>query len=160
MPAPIATTSTSLKVDQILNENHRFFVRFARNKRTEINDYALPPEASPWYQHGRMNVGLAGELTSVLSPSLVLNSRVGFMRHDFYIRTHGDNFDPAQLGFPSSLVSQLPRKTFPQIQWEGYATFGSTFGGNTGSIFTISDTWSWSGDVQQGDRQPFDEIRR
>jgi hypothetical protein len=134
-----------LKVDQILNENHRFFVRFARNKRTEINDYAaFPPEASPWYQHGRMNVGMAGELTSVLSPSLVLNSRVGVMRHDFYIRTHGDNFDPAQLGFPASLVSQLPRNTFPQIQWEGYATFGSTFGGNTGSIFTISDTWSWS----------------
>ncbi len=133
------------KVDQVVNSSNRFFVRFARNKRTEINDYAaFPPEASPWYQHGRMNVGLAGELTSVLSPSFVLNSRVGFIRHDFYIRTHGDNFDPAQLGFPSSLVSQLPRKTFPQVQWEGYTTFGSTFGGNTGSIFNISDTWSWS----------------
>ena len=133
------------KVDQVLNANHRFFVRFARNKRTEINDYAaFPPEASPWYQHGRMNVGLAGELTSVLTPSLVLNSRVGFMRHDFYIATHGDNFDPSQLGFSSSLVSQLPRMTFPQIQWEGYTTFGSTFGGGTGSIFTVSDTWSWS----------------
>ena len=91
-----------------------------------------------------MNVGVAGELTSVLTPSLVLNSRAGFMRHDFYIATHGDNFDPAQLGFPSGLVSQLPRNTFPQIQWEGYTTFGSTFGGGTGSIFTVSDTWSWS----------------
>ena len=134
-----------VKVDQVLNANHRFFVRFARNKRTEINDYAaFPPEASPWYQHGRMNVGLAGELTSVLSPSFILNSRLGFIRHDFYIRVHGDNFDPTQLGFPSSLISQLPRQTFPQIQWEGFSTFGSTFGGNTGSIFTISDTWSWS----------------
>ena len=134
-----------VKVDQVLNANHRFFVRFARNKRTEINDYAaFPPEASPWYQHGRMNVGLAGELTSVLSPSFILNSRLGFIRHDFYIRVHGDNFDPTQLGFPSSLTSQLARQTFPQIQWEGFSTFGSTFGGNTGSIFTISDTWSWS----------------
>jgi hypothetical protein len=138
------------KVDQVVNANHRFFVRFARNKRTEINDYAaFPPEASPWYQHGRMNVGVAGELTSVLSPSLVLSSRVGVMRHDFYIRTHGDLFDPAQLGFPSGLVSQLPRNTFPQIQWEGYTTFGSTFGGNTGSIFTVSDTWSWSETVSK-----------
>jgi len=134
-----------VKVDQVLNANHRFFVRFARNKRTEINDYAaFPPEASPWYQHGRMNVGVAGELTSVLTPSFVLNSRVGVMRHDFYIATHGDNYDPAQLGFPSGLVSQLPRQTFPQVQWEGYTTFGSTFGGGTGSIFTVSDTWSWS----------------
>ena len=138
------------KVDHILSASHRFFVRFARNKRTELNDFAaFPEEASPWYQHGRMNVGLAGELTSVLSPTLVLNSRVGVMRHDFYIRTHGDNFDPSQLGFPSSLVSQLARNTFPQIQWEGYTTFGSTFGGNTGSIFTISDTWSWSETVSK-----------
>jgi hypothetical protein len=134
-----------LKVDQVINANHRFFARFARNKRTEINDYAaFPPEASPWYQHGRMNIGFAVEGTSVLSPSLVLSSRAGFIRHDFYIATHGDNFDASTLGFPSSFTSQLQRSTFPQVQWDGYTTFGSTFGGNNGSIFTISDTWSWS----------------
>ena len=133
------------KVDQVINANHRFFARYARNKRTEVNDYAgFPPEASPWYQHGRMNVGFAVEGTSVLSPSLVLSSRAGFIRHDFYIATHGDNFDPSTLGFPSSFTSQLERQTFPQIQWDGYSTFGSTFGGNNGSIFTVSDTWSWS----------------
>jgi hypothetical protein len=91
-----------------------------------------------------MNVGFAAEATSVLGPSLVLSSRVGFIRHDFYIATHGDNYDPSALGFPSSFVSQLQRQTFPQIQWDGYTTFGSTFGGNNGSIFTVSDTWSWS----------------
>ena len=134
-----------VKVDQVINANHRFFARFARNKRTEVNDYAgFPPEASPWYQHGRMNVGFAVEGTSVLSPSLVLSSRAGFIRHDFYIATHGDGFDPGTLGFPSSFTGQLERQTFPQIQWDGYTTFGSTFGGNNGSIFTVSDTWSWS----------------
>jgi hypothetical protein len=134
-----------LKVDQVINANHRFFVRFARNKRTEVNDYAaFPPEASPWYQHGRMNIGFAAEATSVFGPSLVLSSRAGFIRHDFYIRTHGDNFDPGTLGFPSTFTSQLQRQSFPQIQWDGYTTFGSTFGGNNGSIFTVSDTWSWS----------------
>ena len=133
------------KVDQVVSSNHRFFVRFARNKRTEVNDYAaFPPEASPWYQHGRMNVGVAVEATSVFGPSLVLSSRAGFIRHDFYIATHGDDFDPGTLGFPSSFTSQLARQTFPQIQWDGYTTFGSTFGGNNGSIFTVSDTWSWS----------------
>jgi hypothetical protein len=133
-----------VKVDQVLNANHRFFARFARNKRTEVNDYAaFPPEASPWYQHGRMNVGFAAEATSVLSPSLVLSSRVGFIRHDFYIQRHGDGFDPAGLGFPSSLVSQLPRKSFPQINYDGYTAFGSGGGGGA-SQFTVSDTWSWS----------------
>lgn len=134
-----------VKVDQVLSQSQRFFARVVRNKRTEVNDYAaFPAEASPWYQHGRMNVGFAAEHTAVLSPSLVLSSRVGFIRHDFYIRVHGDGFDPATLGFPASFTSQVARNTFPQVQWDGYTTFGSTFGGNNGSLFTISDTWSWS----------------
>ena len=84
--------------------NQRFFARFARNKRTEINDYAaFPPEASPWYQHGRMNVGLRRRATSVLRPSLVLSSRVGFIRHEFYMPTHGDNFDPTDARVPGEL---------------------------------------------------------
>ena len=131
------------KIDQVVNGNHRFFTRFVRNKRTEINDPAgFPVEASPWYQHGRMNVGVSGEATSVLSPSVVLNSRVGFIRHDFYIQLHGDGVDPSTLGFPSSYASQVARQTFPQINYEGYSAFGSGRGG--ASQFTISDTWSWS----------------
>jgi len=131
------------KIDQVLSANHRFFTRFVRNKRTEINDLAgYPAEASPWYQHGRMNVGFSGEATSVLSPSVVLNSRVGFIRHDFYIQLHGDGTDPASLGFPASLASQVARPSFPQINYEGYSAFGSGRGG--ASQFTVSDTWSWS----------------
>jgi hypothetical protein len=133
-----------VKVDQVVNANHRFFARFARNKRTEVNDYAAyPPEASPWYQHGRMNVGFAAEAMSVLSPSLVLSSRVGFIRHDFYIQRHGDGFDPTTLGFPAGLVSQAARQSFPQINYDGYSAFGSGGGGGA-SQFTVSDTWSWS----------------
>ena len=103
-----------VKVDQVINANHRFFVRFARNKRTEVNDYAaFPPEASPWYQHGRMNVGFAVEGTSVLSPSLVLSSRAGFIRHDFYIATHGDNFDPSDARLPVELHLAAPAPDVP-----------------------------------------------
>ena len=134
-----------LKVDQVIGQSQRFFARFARNKRTEINDYAaFPAEASPWYQHGRTNLGLAAEHTAVLSPSLVLSSRAGFIRHEFYVQVHGDGFNPTELGFPASFASQVGRQTFPQIQWDGFTTFGSTFGGNNGSVFTTSDVWSWS----------------
>ena len=94
-----------LKVDQVMGQSQRFFARFARNKRTEINDYAaFPAEASPWYQHGRTNLGLAAEHTAVLSPSLVLSSRAGFIRHEFYVQVHGDGYDPTQLGFPASFA--------------------------------------------------------
>ncbi|MPY87088.1 MAG: TonB-dependent receptor plug domain-containing protein [Luteitalea sp.] len=129
-----------LKIDQVLSADHRFFARLVRNKRTEINDYGgFAPEASPFYTHGRMNVGVAAEATSVLSPSLVLSSRVGFIRHDFYIQRFSDGYDPAALGFPTSLAAQLPRPTFPRVEIEDYSEFGWA-----GSVFTQSDTWSWS----------------
>jgi hypothetical protein len=130
----------AVKVDQIINNNHRFFVRFAWNHRDEINDYmGYAKEAAPTYTHSRTNIGLSTEVTSVLSNSLVLSSRVGFIRHGFTLENYGDGYDPSQLGFPSSLVSQLPRKTFPQIAYGGYSTFGTT-----GSQFTTTDTYSWS----------------
>jgi hypothetical protein len=130
-----------VKIDQVLNTQHRFFVRFVRNKRSEINDFAgFPQETSPWYWHGRTNVGVSGEATSVLSRSLVLTSRAGFIRHDFYIRSHADGFDPSALGFPSSLVSQVSRKTFPAVSMSGYTTFGY----GRANQFTTSDTYSWA----------------
>jgi hypothetical protein len=135
----------TLKLDHVINSSHRASARIAWNKRSEINETAgFPIEASPWYLHGRENKGLSLDLTSTLNPSTVLSSRLGFIRHDFYIEVFGDNFDPAQLGFPASLSTQLGRQTFPRVQWENYVTYGSVFGGNSGSIFTKSDTWSWS----------------
>ena len=59
-----------------------------------------------------MNVGFAVERTSsVLSPSLVLSSRAGFIRHDFYIATHGDNFDPGDASRRASRHSSSARRS-------------------------------------------------
>jgi len=103
----------AVKIDQTINQQHRFFVRFAWNHRDEINDYmGYAKEAAPTYTHSRTNIGLSTEVTSVLSNTFVLSSRVGFIRHGFTLENYGDGYDPAQLGFPSSLVSQMPRKTF------------------------------------------------
>jgi hypothetical protein len=131
----------AVKIDQTINQQHRFFVRFAWNQRHEINDYmGYAKEAAPTYIHSRTNVGLSGEVTSVLSNTFVLSSRVGYIRHGFTLEGYGDGYDPAQLGFPSSLVSQLPRKSFPVINYSGYSSFGPT----TATSFTTTDTYSWS----------------
>ncbi len=128
------------KVDQNISNNLRAMVRFVWNNRHEINDYqGFPVESAPTYLHSRKNVGLSTEVTSVLSNSFVLNSRVGWIQHYFSLMNYGDGFDPSTLGFPASLVSQMPRKFFPQIAMSGYTTFGST-----GSQYTTSDTYSWS----------------
>ena len=128
------------RVDQRIGEKHHLFTRYVRGNRHEVNsDAGFQHDASPWYTHWRTNQGANLDITSTLSPSLVLNFRYGYIRHQFAIARYGDQFDPAQLGLPASLVAQLPRPFFPQITFRDteYTTFG-----NQGSLFTFSDTHS------------------
>ncbi len=135
------------RIDQVLNEKERFFSRFIRGYRTEVNDTnGFPKAASPQYSDGRMSQGANADLTSILSPSTVLTSRVGYLRHDLWITLYTSGFDPTQLGFPASLLQTLP-PYFPSIQPSGYTSFGS--GRSFGNQFTESASWSWSETVNK-----------
>jgi hypothetical protein len=132
------------RLDQVINEKERFFSRFIRGARTEENgDYGWQQVAAPGnsYSDGRLSQGGNGDLTSVLSPSMVLTSRVGYLRHDLWITLYASGFDPTQLGFPSSLLSVVP-PYFPTIGVSGYQGFGASRSG--GNQFTESNNWSWS----------------
>lgn len=132
-----------VRIDQVIGSRHRLFGRFVHGNRHETNSTAgFPPEASAWYNHWRINQGGGLDLTSTLSPSLVSSFRAGYIRHEFAVAHHADNFDPAQIGFPSSLTAQLPRKSFPRITYTDYTTFGPNWG--SGSVFSFSDQWSIS----------------
>ena len=137
-----------IRIDQVLRDNHKFFSRYVRGNRHELNDDAgFRHAASPWYGHWRTNQGGNFDLTSTLSPTLVLSTRLGYIRHQFAIAQYGEGFDPGQLGYPAALVSQLPRKFFPRISYTDYTAFGPQR--STGSEFTFSDTWSWSETVNK-----------
>lgn len=130
-----------IRIDQMLGSKHRFFARYVRNNRHETNSTAgYPLIASPWYNHWRINQGGSFDLTSTLSPTLVLNFRMGYIRHQFAVAHHADNYDPAEVGFPKQLTAQLPRKSFPRITYTDYSTFGPNWG--SGSVFSFSDQWS------------------
>jgi hypothetical protein len=132
-----------IRLDQQLGSKHRFFTRYVRGNRHEENSFGgYTRDASPWYDHWRINQGGNFDLTSALSPTMVLVSRVGYIRHQFAIQQHTEGFDPATLGFPSSIVDPLPRKFFPRMVFTDYSAFGPQR--STGSEFTFSDTWSWS----------------
>lgn len=132
-----------VRIDQVIGSKHRLFGRIVRSNRHETNSTAgFPVSASAWYNHWRINQGGGLDLTSTLSPSLVSSFRAGYIRHEFAVAHHADNFDPAQIGFPSSLTAQLPRKSFPRIAYTDYTTFGPNWG--SGSVFSFSDQWSIS----------------
>lgn len=132
-----------VRVDQVLNDKHRFFSRYVRGNRHEVNsDAGFPHVSTPWYSHWRINQGGNFDLTSMLGPTLVSSFRAGYIRHQFAIQQYGEGFDPAQLGFPASVVTPLPRKFFPRIVLTDYTAFGPQR--STGSEFTFSDTWSFA----------------
>jgi len=142
-PRTDAHDQHAIRADQMISDAHRLSGRFVRGNRHETNSFnGYPEPASNQYKHRRANMGAGFDLTSTLSPATVLTTRVGFMRHYFNIRLFSDGFDPTQLGFPSALVAQLPRKFFPRVSMTDYTQFGA--GRNIGSEFTFSDTWSWS----------------
>jgi hypothetical protein len=137
-----------IRIDQQVGDKHRFFSRYVRGNRHESNSYAgYVRGSSPWYDHWRINQGGNFDLTSALTPTTVLVSRLGYIRHQFAIAQHAEGFDPSTLGFPASIVNPLPRKFFPRINYTDYSAFGPQR--STGSEFTFSDTWSWSETLSQ-----------
>ena len=131
-----------VRIDQRINDREQFFSRFIRGYRTETNsDNGFPKIASPQYSDGRLSQGGNADLTSILSPSTVLTSRVGYLRHDLWITLYTSGFDPTTLGFPASLLTPL-QPYFPTISPSSYTAFGS--GRSSGNQFTESTNWSWA----------------
>jgi hypothetical protein len=144
-----AYDSHVIRADQVINDRQRFFSRFVRGYRTEVNGtggFVGPAGAGNAYSDGRLNQGGNFDLTSVLSPSTVLTSRVGYLRHDLWITLYASGFDPTKLGFPAALLKVLP-PYFPTIAPSGYQTFGAARSG--GNQFTESGDWSWAETVNR-----------
>jgi hypothetical protein len=120
----------AIKIDHNFNDKHRLFYRHANNDREQFgHDFdnvitgvgergSLP--------HFRINYSDVVDWVSVLGPRTILNARVSFSR--FIEGERGDNnvgFDMTSLGFPSSLVNQLPGGAFfGRYDWSGYQTLG------------------------------------
>src|SRR5262245_28984463 len=128
------------RLDHNLSDRHKLSGRWLRNNRHEARGLAGYQEAaSPFFLHYRKNYGGGVDLTSSLSPTLVSNFKINFIRHEFAIQQYGDGFDFTQLGFPAALAGQVPQKFFPRLSFTDYSNIG-----NTGSQFTFSDASSFS----------------
>jgi hypothetical protein len=77
--------------------------------------------------------------TYSVSPSMVINLRGGLSRYEnFSGSQYGAGFDPRQLGFSSSLVSQFTTLQFPRFNLGTYSELGGTAVKN----YETDDTWS------------------
>ncbi|MBI3695970.1 MAG: TonB-dependent receptor [Acidobacteria bacterium] len=85
--------------------------------------------------------------TYTLSPYLVFNLRGGLSRYEgFSGNVYGGGFDPRQLGFPASLVSQFSALQFPRFNLGNYSELGATqiTSYETHDTYSLQPNMSWT----------------
>ncbi len=115
------------KIDQVLSNKTRMYFRYAYNKRTETrwtNGITTGPAQDGQLPLERKNHTGVVDWVRTMSPTLVFNVRAGLNQYLELARSDpGLGFNPAELGFPQSLVSQLPNQVFPRLN---FFTTGTT----------------------------------
>lgn len=131
------------KMDIRLAENHQVAFRYGQTPWSNFaklswgTNAAEPSGEAP---STRVSRNWGADWTYTISPSLVFNLRGGLARFEgFGGNTFAGGFDPEDLGFPASLVSQFTALQFPRFE------LGSTFsplGATQVTNYQTHDTWS------------------
>jgi hypothetical protein len=103
-----------LKFDWNFGSKHRAFFRHGSNDRTEDrtdNGIDNKPGTTGQQPFQRINDAYVADWLGTITPTFILNGRVSYNR--FIEKGYGsanDGFDMTSLGFPKSLISQLPNQ--------------------------------------------------
>jgi hypothetical protein len=142
--------SMNYRVDHVLTDKQRFFVRYSRNNRKE-NRGNWTSEVNGVRPTGnflfRINDALNVDHVWNLSSSSLLNVRASWSRfQEPSIRQHQGIFDPASLGFSSAATQFFgSNKYFPSINFDdgSFSDLGDSFaGGINATIYSVQPTWT------------------
>ncbi len=143
--------SMNYRVDHVVTDKQRFFVRYSRNNRVEHRGNwteaveGIRPTGNFLY---RINDALNADHVWTMSNSSLLNLRASWSRfQEPSIRQHQGIFDPASLGFPASATQYFgSNKYFPRFEMDDAASFsdlGDSFSGGTyTNIYSFQPTWT------------------
>jgi Carboxypeptidase regulatory-like domain/TonB dependent receptor len=136
------------KIDRTIGAKDKMFFRFAYNTRTEMS-WANGVREGP-AQYGQLPLIRANhngvlDWVHTFSSTLVLNLRASANRFYEIEKTEaGIGFDATELGFPQSLVDQLPMKIFPRIDSSDYIRLGrGTLDIEPTNAFTFQPNVMW-----------------
>ena len=142
--------SMNYRVDHVLTDKQRFFVRYSRNNRVEnrgnwtgeVN--GILPTGNFLY---RINDAVNVDHVWNISSTSLLNVRGSYSRfQEPSIRQHQGIFDPASLGFPAATTQYFgANKYFPRFEFQdgSFADLGDSFaGGTNASIYSFQPTWT------------------
>ncbi len=140
--------SQSIRVDHSLTSKQRLFARYTRNDRREARGAELGtvnniiPRGNYLF---RKNDGITVDDTYVQSPNSLWDIRVGWQRfQEPNVRQHEGIFDPASLGFSSSVSSLFGgAKYFPHFDFDTINEIGDNLAGNTEhTIYSFQPTYT------------------
>ena len=128
--------SFSTRFDQTLNEQQKFFVRYTHNNRRESRGNwtgevnGIRPTGNFLF---RINDGGALDHVASVSPTTILNTRVGFTRFvEQSVRQHQGNINPASLGFSSQTAAFFGDASYlPRFEIGGISVLGDSVGDTT-----------------------------
>lgn len=149
-PAGDEFYNLAIKIDRNISDHQRMFVRYARNDRTETRPTngvkADQPGVDGQDPLKRINDAAVIDWITNLSPALLLSIRGGFARYvEASWGTPDEGFDMTQLGFPKSLVSQLPYgPNFGRYTFSGYESLGRYRSSNISNTFTLHPSVTWA----------------
>jgi hypothetical protein len=143
--------SMNYRVDHVLTDKQRFFVRYSRNNRVEnrgnwtgeIN--GVRPTGNFLF---RINDALNVDHVWNMSSSSLLNVRASWSKFkEPSIRQHQGLFDPASLGFPQAASQYFgANQYFPRFEMDDTQSFGdlgdSFAGGTNATILSFQPTWT------------------
>ena len=114
------------RVDQILNDKEKFDVVFFRSYRDQQLPNPFPGLIAPTggspgfgYYDVRNDLGAQLDWVSVVSPTLVVDSRASFLKHPFSLQYPGVDYPLSTLGFAGPMVgSSAPASAFPGLSFD------------------------------------------
>jgi len=118
-----------LRIDHSFSDRNRLFGRFYYDNQTSTvgNTFHNIADPSGFGNYTTHTIGLSISDTISLTPTTVLNLRYGLIRQPNHATPPSVGFDPAQLGFPQSLVDQFELKMFPRFDIAGYTSMGAQY---------------------------------
>ncbi len=142
--------SMNFRVDHVLTNAQRLFVRYSRNNRTEYRGNwtgevsGIRPTGNFLF---RINDALNFDHVWTMGSGALLNLRGSWSRfQEPSIRQHQGLFEPASLGFPSGTAQFFgSNQYFPRFEFDdgSFAELGDTFaGGTTSNIYSFQPTWT------------------
>lgn len=133
------------RVDHQYSESQRFFVRFVENRRDQFafggnNRIGLGiDEQGPLV---RKNYGAVVDSTTTLSPTSILNVRLGFTRFlQAAFRQSSSPFDATSIGFSQGFADARPVSIVPRISFND-PTIGIPEFGSRNPNSNITNSWS------------------